>query len=253
MAMRGDKTQLIALKGLPKVKHGDDLGELIVRAAKEQGVSIEEGDIIAVAQCIVSKAECKVFDLREVKPSKLAERIASRVGKDPGEVEVILQQSDEIVRLGHVIISRTKHGFICANAGVDHSNVDPGHVTILPDDPDASASRIRDAIKRKLGPDVAVIITDTQGRAFRQGCVGVAIGVAGIKPLLDLRGKRDLYGKELKVTITSQADGLASAAVAVMGEANEGTPVVLIKGATYGRGSGSAKELVMPPERDLFG
>ena len=252
MAMRGGETQLIALKGLPKVKRGDDVGELIVRAAKEQGVSIEEGDVVVVAQCIVSKAEGKVFDLREVKPSKLAERIASRVGKDPSEVEVILQQSDEIVRLGHVIISRTKHGFICANAGVDHSNVDPGRVIILPDDPDASASRIRDSIKRKLGSEVAVIITDTQGRAFRLGCVGVAIGVAGMKPLLDLRGKRDLYGKELKVTITSPADALAAAAVAVMGEANEGTPVVVIKGATYGRGSGSAKELVMPPELDLF-
>ena len=248
----GANMQLIALKGLPKVKHGDDLGELIVRAANEQGVSIEEGDIVAVAQCIVSKAEGKVIDLRVVKPSKLAERIASRMGKDPGEVEVILQQSDEVVRLGHVIISRTKHGFICANAGVDHSNVDPGRVAILPDDPDASASRIRDAIRRKLCTEVAVIITDTQGRAFRQGCVGVAVGVAGMKPLLDLKGKRDLYGKELKVTITSPADALAAAAVAVMGETNEGTPVVVIKGATYERGSGSAKELVMPLERDLF-
>lgn len=244
--------QLIALKGLPKVKRGDDLGGLIVRAAKEQGVSIEEGDIIAVAQCVVSKAEGRVVDLREVKPSELAKRVASRVGKVPSEVEVILQQSDEIVRLRHVIIARTKHGFVCANAGVDHSNVDPEHVTVLPDNPDASAAKIRDSIKRKLGSDIVVIITDTQGRAFRQGCVGVAVGVSGMRPLLDLRGRRDLYGKELEVTITSPADSLAASAVAVMGEAGEGTPVVVVKGATYDRGGGSARELVMPPELDLF-
>ncbi len=244
--------QLIALRGLPKVKRGDDLGELIAHAAKEQGVNIEEGDVIAVAQCIVSKAEGKVVDLREVKPSELAERIASRNNKNPKEVEVILQQSDEILRLRHVIIARTKHGFVCANAGVDHSNVDLGHVTILSDDLDASAAKIRDSIKRKLGSEVAVIITDTQGRAFRHGCIGVAVGVAGMRPLLDLRGKRDLYGKELKVTITSPADALAAAAVAVMGESNEGTPVVVVKGASYERGRGSVRELVRPPELDLF-
>ena len=244
--------QLIALKGLPKVKRDDDLGELIARAAKEQGVSIGEGDVIAVAQCIVSKAEGKVVDLREIEPSELAKRIASRGGKSPNEVEVILQQSDEIVRLQHVIITRTKHGFVCANAGVDHSNVEPEHVTVLSDDLDASAAKIGDSLKRKLGSEVAVIITDTQGRAFRQGCIGVAVGVAGMKPLLDLRGRRDLYGKELKVTITSPADAIAAAAVAVMGESNEGTPVVVVKGATYERGRGSARELVRPPELDLF-
>ncbi len=244
--------QLIALKGLPLVKKGDEVGKLIVGAAQKQGLRLEDGDVIVVAQTIISKAEGNVVDLRGVKPSKKAEQIAARLDKDSREVEVILQQSSEIVRLGHVIISRTKHGFVCANAGVDHTNVDPEHVTILPDDPDASAVRIRDFIKRKLGTEVSVIISDTQGRAFRMGCVGVAVGVAGMNPLLDLRGKRDLHDKELRVTITSPADALAAAAVSVMGEANEGTPVVVVKGAIYEREDGNARELVMPLERDLF-
>jgi len=248
----GARLQVMALEGLPLVKRGDDIGELIAHAAEKNGPRVEDGDVIVVAQSIVSKAEGNVVDLRTVRPGLLAQRLAERLDKDPKEVEVILGQSKEIVRLGHVIISRTKHGFVCANAGVDHSNVEPEHVTLLPDDPDTSAERIRSAIKRIAGVDVAVIVSDTQGRPFRLGVVGVAIGVAGMSPLLDLRGRRDLYGKELKVTITSPADALAAAAVAVMGEAGEGTPVVIIKGATYERGHGSARELVMPPERDLF-
>ncbi len=244
--------QLIALKGLPLVKKGDEMGKLIVGAAQKQGLRLEDGDVIVVAQTIISKAEGNVVDLRGVKPGKKAEQIAARLDKDSREVEVILQQSSEIVRLGHVIISRTKHGFVCANAGVDHTNVDPEHVTILPDDPDASAAGIRDFIKRKLGTEVSVIISDTQGRAFRMGCVGVAVGVAGMNPLLDLRGKRDLHDKELRVTVTSPADALAAVAVSVMGEANEGTPVVVVKGAIYEREDGNARELVMPLERDLF-
>lgn len=244
--------QLIALKGLPLVKKGDEVGKLIVGAAQKQGLRLEDGDVIVVAQTIISKAEGNVVDLRKVKPGKKAEQIAARLDKDSREVEVILQQSSEIVRLGHVIISRTKHGFVCANAGVDHTNVDPEHVTILPDDPDASAAGIRDFIKRKLGTEVSVIISDTQGRAFRMGCVGVAVGVAGMSPLLDLRGKRDLHDKELRVTVTSPADALAAAAVSVMGEASEGTPVVVVKGAIYEREDGNARELVMPLERDLF-
>ena len=246
------KLQFIAVKGLPIIKRGDDLGELIVSAAEKQGLRFEEGDVVAVAQSVVSKAEGNVVDLRGVKPSKRAEELAVRLDKDPRVVEVILQQSEEIVRLGHVIISRTKHGFVCANAGVDGSNVDHGYVTVLPEDPDASAARIRETIKRELGVDVAVLVTDTQGRPFRRGVVGVAVGVAGMNPLLDLRGRLDLYGKELRVTVTSPADSIAAAAVSVMGEASEGTPVVLVKGAGYECGEGTARELVRSPERDLF-
>lgn len=234
------------------VKQGDDIGELVVRAAEKHGLHVENGDVVVVAQSIVSKAEGNVVDLRTVKPGQLAQRLAKRLSKDPREVEVILKQSKEIVRRGHVIISRTKHGFVCANAGVDHSNVEPEHVTLLPDDPDASAERIRNTIRRAMGADVAVIVSDTQGRPFRLGVTGVAIGVAGMSPLLDLRGRRDLYGKEMEVTVASPADALAAAAVAVMGEADEATPVVVIKGATYKRGQGSARELLMPREQDLF-
>ncbi|MCS7131966.1 MAG: coenzyme F420-0:L-glutamate ligase [Hadesarchaea archaeon] len=245
--------QLIALKGLPLVKRGDRIDELIVDAIKRQGLDIEDGDVIVVAQTIVSKAEGNIIDLRRIKPSKLASRLAKKLEKDAREIEVILQQSREIIRLKHVLIARTEHGFVCANAGVDHSNAGPYHVTLLPRDPDASARRIREGIKRALGKDVAVIISDTQGRPFRLGAIGVAVGVAGMKPLLDLRGKRDLYGKKLKATITSPADAIAAAAVALMGETNEGTPVVIAKGAIYERGEGSARELIMPKERDLFG
>ncbi len=242
----------MALDGLPKIKWGDDLGELIVNVVRGQDMIMESGDVVVVAQSAVSKAEGSVVDLRKVKPSKRAEEIAGKLGKDPREVEVILQQSSEIVRLAHVIISRTKHGFVCANAGVDHSNVEPEHVTVLPDDPDASAERIRKVVKRELGADVAVVVTDTQGRPFRHGCIGVALGVAGMNPLLDLRGKRDMYGKKLKATVVSPADAIAAAAVSLMGEASEGTPVVLVKSAIYERGNGAARELVRPPERDLF-
>lgn len=248
----GAPVQLIPVKGLPLVRRGDDLGELIVRAAEEQGLRIEDGDVVVVAQSVVSKVEGNVVDLRDVEPSRLAREIAGRLEKDPREVEVILQQSSEIVRLAHVIISRTRHGFVCANAGVDHSNVEPEHVTTLPDDPDASAARIRETIRRKLGVDAAVLVTDTQGRPFRHGCVGTAVGVAGMDPLLDLRGRKDLFGKTLKVTVVSPADAVAAAAVSVMGEADEGTPVVLVKGAKYERGHGTARELVRPPHRDLF-
>ena len=244
--------QLFAVKGIPMVKHGDDIGELIVKTAGKQRLQIDEGDVVIVAQSVISKAEGEVVDLRTVKPSKRAQEIATKLNKDPRAIEVILQQSPEIVRLSHVIISRTKHGLVCANAGVDASNVNDEHVTLLPSDPDASAARIKASIKRLLGVDVAVIVTDTQGRPFRCGCVGVAIGVSGMEPLLDMRGRRDLYGKELKVTITCPADSLAAAAVTIMGESDEGIPVVLVKGAKYSRGQGSIRELVRPQELDLF-
>ncbi|MEM2890266.1 MAG: coenzyme F420-0:L-glutamate ligase [Candidatus Hadarchaeum sp.] len=244
--------QLFAITGIPMVKRGDDIGELIVAAAENQHLRIEDGDVLAVAQTIISKAEGEIVDLRTITPSPSAIEIAKKIDKDPRMVEVILRQSSEIVRLGHVIITRTNHGFVCANAGVDRSNVDNEHVTLLPSDPDASAAKIRETIKKKLGVDIAVIITDTQGRPFRCGCIGLAIGVAGMKPLLDMRGWRDLYGKELKVTVTCPADSLAAAAVMIMGESGEGIPAVLIKGAKYEKGNGTIREVIRAPELDLF-
>lgn len=244
---------LIALRGLPLVRKGDDIGQLIVDAARNQDLQMEDGDIIVVAQSIVSKAEGNVVDLRKVNPSPRAEEIAERMGRDPRKIEVILQQSQEIVRVAHVLITRTKHGFICANSGVDGSNIDRDHVTVLPEDPDASARLIRERIKQATGADVAVIVSDTHGRPFRRGAAGVAIGVTGMKPLLDLRSRFDLYGKKLTSTIVAVADAFAAAATPVMGETNEGTPVVVIKGAVYDRDDdGTARDLIRDPERDLF-
>ncbi len=243
---------MIPLSGFPLVKKGDDIGELVVRTLRSQGLSLESGDVLVVAQSVVSKAEGAVVDLRKVRPSELALRLARKLGKDAREVEVVLREAEEIVRASHVLITRTRHGFVCANSGVDHSNVEEGRVTLLPRDPDRSAERIRRRIKERLGVEVAVIISDTQGRAFRTGSLGVAVGVAGMKPLLDLRGRRDLYGKKLRSTVVAQADALAAAAVSVMGEAAEGTPVVLIRGAVYERGKGSARELVRSRDKDLF-
>jgi coenzyme F420-0:L-glutamate ligase/coenzyme F420-1:gamma-L-glutamate ligase len=213
---------------------------------------LENGDVVVVAQSVVSKCEGRVVDLRKITPTPRALEVAKQLGKDPREVEVILREAKEIVRLKHVLIARTEHGFVCANAGVDRSNVEPEHVTLLPRNPDASAKRIREAIRKATGAEVAVIVSDTQGRPFRRGVLGFAIGVAGMSPLQDLRGKRDLYGKELRVTIAAVADALAAAAVLAMGEAAEGTPVVVIRGAAYERGGGKARDLIRPPERDLF-
>jgi coenzyme F420-0:L-glutamate ligase/coenzyme F420-1:gamma-L-glutamate ligase len=244
--------RFIALKNFPLVKLGDDVGELVCSTAEKNEVSLEEGDVVVVAQSIVSKAEGAVKDLRRVNPSRRAKRIAKRLEKDPREVEVSLEQSKEVVRLGHVLISRTKHGFVCANAGVDHSNAEPDHVTVLPEDPDVSAKKIMNTIREKTGCRVAVLISDTQGRPFRRGCVGFSIGAAGINPLMSLKGRRDLYGKKLKSTVICPADAIAAGAVLLMGEADEGTPVVVAKGACYKMGAGNARDIVMSREEDLF-
>ena len=244
--------EVVALKGMPIIGRGADLGRLIARAAAKRGLKLGRGDVVVVTQSVVSKAEGRVVDLEKVKPSARARKISKQLGKDPREVEVILRESKEIVRLRHVLIARTRHGFVCANAGVDHSNVGDDKVTLLPVNPDASAERIRKSLKRATEADVAVIVTDTQGRPFRVGAVGFAIGIAGMRPLIDLRGKRDLYGKKLRSKVVAVADALAAAGVAVIGEAREGTPVAVIKGATYRRGKGSVRELLRSRERDLF-
>jgi len=243
--------QLLVLPGLPLVKEGDDLGELIVGAARA-GIGIEDGDVVAVAQSVVSKAEGWTVELGEVEPGEEALGLAGRLGKDPREVEVILRESAQVLRAGRVLICRTRHGFVCANAGVDHSNAGEGRLTVLPRDPDASAARIRRRIRELTGREVAVIITDSWGRTFRRGAVGHAIGISGLSPLLDLRGRKDLYGRELRSKVVCVADALAAAAVLLMGEAAEGTPVVIIRGAPYARGEGKIREILRPEEEDLF-
>ncbi|MCD6530563.1 coenzyme F420-0:L-glutamate ligase [Candidatus Bathyarchaeota archaeon] len=247
--------QVIGIKGVPIIKEGDDLAEILCRAASRQGTPLKDGDIIVVTHVVVSRAEGEVIDLREVKPSEFAINFAKEFDKDPALVEVVLRESRRIVRMGQgKIITETRHGFICANSGVDKSNV-PGEtcVALLPKDPDLSARRIRKRIAELTGKDVAVIISDTHGRPFREGEVNVAIGVAGLNPIRDRRGEKDLFGYTLRVKRTAVADELASAAELVIGQANEGIPAAIIRGYEYVKSdSGSAGQLVRPQEKSLF-
>jgi coenzyme F420-0:L-glutamate ligase/coenzyme F420-1:gamma-L-glutamate ligase len=239
------RIEIVGLHGLPEVREGDDLAALIRAAA---GAALDAGTIVAVAQKVVSKCEGAVVDLRAVEPSPLASNWAAQWGKDARVVEVVLRQSRRIVKMDRgVLIAETCHGLVCANAGVDRSNV-PGEerVTVLPADPDESARRLREA----LGCG-AVIITDTFGRPWREGLVNIAIGVSGMAALEDQRGRRDRNGRVLESTIIAVADELAAAVGLVMRKA-EGVPVVLIKGFEWRRADGSARALVRAPERDMF-
>ncbi len=247
--------EIIPITGLPIIKCGDDLGLLICEAAARQGTPIQDGDIIVVTHVVVSRAEGNVINLDDVTPSEFAKAVAEEYKRDPALVEVVLRESKSIVRMGagH-IIAETKHGFICANAGVDKSNV-PGerNVAPLPKDPDESARVIRRRIKEVSGKDVAVLISDTHGRPLRSGEINVAVGVAGIKPIRDRRGERDLFGYTLKVKQTAIADELSSAAELVMGQADEGIPVAVIRGYLYERSeNASARDFIRPRGRDLF-
>ncbi|MEM2904149.1 MAG: coenzyme F420-0:L-glutamate ligase [Candidatus Bathyarchaeia archaeon] len=244
---------MIGLRGIPLVKPGDDLAQLIVEAAARSKVPIEDGDVIVVAQKVVSKAENRLVALADVKPSPFAENIALAEGKDARQVELVLRESRRAVKIrdGHLIME-TKHGFVCANAGVDLSNVSGGEVaSLLPEDPDRSAARIMEGVKRLIGVDVGVIISDTFGRAWRMGQVDVAVGVAGVQPFRDYRGQNDMFGYVLKVTSIAVVDELAAAAELVMGKA-DGIPVAIVKGSPAMLGPGSAKDLVRPVEKDLF-
>ncbi|MBS7615237.1 coenzyme F420-0:L-glutamate ligase [Candidatus Bathyarchaeota archaeon] len=249
------KIEIMPVIGLPIIKEGDDLGELISEAAKKQDTPIQEGDIIVVTHVAVSRAEGNVVNLDEVVPSPFAMTIAKEMNKDPALIEVILRESNSIIRMGDGhIITETKHGLICANAGVDRSNI-PGErmVAPLPKDPDFSARQIRQRIKEVTGKDVAVLISDTHGRALRRGQINVAIGIAGIKPIRDRRGEKDLFGYTLKIKQTAIADELCSAAELVIGQANEGIPVAIIRGCPYQKTEeASLKELLWPKEKALF-
>lgn len=247
---------LIALPGIPDIAPGDDLAAVILAALERAGLRLQDGDVLVITQKIVSKAEGRAVPLDAITPTETALALAEATGKDPRLTEVILQESRGVIRQrGGVLIMETHHGWICANAGVDRSNVKDaaGEVALLlPLDPDASARHIREALSAATGADIAIIISDTHGRAWREGTVNVAIGVAGMRPLADLRGQRDRYGYILRVTVVARADELAAAAGLLMGQAAEGVPVVLIRGADYPRGEGRAVEMQRPPERDLF-
>ena len=245
---------IIPVKGIPDIESGDDLGEIIAARLKDQGEKFQDGDITVVSQKIVSKAEDRVVNLSKVTPSAFASFIANEAGKDPRQVEVILRESRKVIRMkaGH-LITETKHGFICANAGVDASNVARGKdiVTLLPLDPDASADRIGKTIRKLTGKVVPVIITDTFGRPWRMGQVNFAIGISGMKPIHDYRGSRDMYRHTLHVTEIAIADELASAGELVMNKSDK-VPVALVRGYKFSSGKGTGKDLLRPEELDLF-
>jgi coenzyme F420-0:L-glutamate ligase/coenzyme F420-1:gamma-L-glutamate ligase len=242
------RLEISALSSLPEIRPDDDLATLIQEAASGECEPLDRSLIIVVAQKIVSKAENAVVDLRQVRPSAFAHSWADRWGKDPRLIELILTQSRRIVKMDRgVLIAETRHGFVCANAGVDQSNTEgDDFATILPEDPDASARRLRSA----LGCG-AVIITDTFGRPWREGLVDIAIGVAGLNPLQDCRGSADRRGRKLAGTIVAVADQLAAAAGLLMAKSSS-SPVVLMKGFEWQAAEGSAQALVRSPEQDLF-
>lgn len=244
---------IIGIEGIPEVSPGDDVARLILDAASAQGISFDDDDVLVIKQKVVSKAEDRFVDLKDVQPSAFAIELATNWEKDPRHVEVVLREARRIVRMDHgVIICETKHGLVCANAGVDASNV-PGHerVILLPVDSDASARGIRDGIAKATGVNLSIIISDTFGRPWRSGYTEVAIGVAGMLPILDYVGQEDAQGRELKATWICIADELASAAELVTGKVSQ-IPVALVRGYKVPKGEGSASEVVRQAERDLF-
>ncbi len=246
------QVQIIGVAGMPEIRPGDDLAALILEAARGQGMDVEDGDVLVVTQKIVSKAEGRLVDLRQVEPSARAQEMAARTGKDARLLEVILRESQRIVRQERgVIICETKHGFVCANAGVDTSNVGGGVVSLLPEKPDESAERIRAVLAERAGVSIAVIISDTFGRPWREGHTNVAIGVAGMSPVKDYVGQTDPHGYVLRVSTMAVADELAAAAELVMEKLSR-VPVAIVRGFDYERAEGSARGLIRPRERDLF-
>jgi coenzyme F420-0:L-glutamate ligase/coenzyme F420-1:gamma-L-glutamate ligase len=243
---------ITGIEGIPEIQPGDDLAKLIADALRSYGVELADDDVLIVTQKAVSKSEGRSVDLDEVEPSALALELAANWEKDARHVEVVLRESKRIVRMDHgVIICETRHGFVCANAGVDASNVPGGRLMLLPVDPDASARRIRDGLRSATGRNVAVIVSDTFGRPWRSGYTEVAIGVAGMLPILDYVGKIDTAGRELRATWICVADELASAAELVTGKVNR-VPVALIRGYAFPRGDGAASEMVRQAELDMF-
>jgi coenzyme F420-0:L-glutamate ligase/coenzyme F420-1:gamma-L-glutamate ligase len=247
----------IALEGFPLIKRGDNIAKIIVGSARRNGLEIEDGDIIVIAQKIFSKAEGRIVNLKEVVPSEKAKEIAEKTGKGPKFVELVLRETKEVIKASReILLVEDVRGLVCINAGIDKSNVEgESNFTLLPEDPDASAKKCREEIKRLTGKEVAVIVCDTYSRPFRRGQVNFAIGLAGIKPFKDYRGKRDLYGYILKVKNVAVVDEIAAAAELLMGQGEEATPVVIFKGL---RGivefceKSSAKDLKIGKNEDLF-
>jgi coenzyme F420-0:L-glutamate ligase/coenzyme F420-1:gamma-L-glutamate ligase len=250
---------LMPLSGIPLIRRGDDLTDIIVAALRENNIALQDGDILVLAQKIVSKAEGRLVNLVTVTASPHALELAAKTEKDARLVELILQESSEVLRTrpGTIIVEH-RLGFVCANAGIDHSNVaGTGDATeewvlLLPEHPDGTAGRICRGIQSRTGKQVGILIIDSHGRAWRNGTVGVAIGLAGLPGLQDLRGEQDLFALTLRITQVGVADELAAAASLVMGQAAEGTPVVHVRGFPYPLRDGSLQELLRPKEQDMF-
>ncbi len=248
----GTEIRIFPVSGVPEVQPGDDVAQIIADAIRKLGLRIEQGDVFVVAQKIVSKAEGRIISLAEIKPSARASEWAAAYQKDARLIEVVLREAASIVKMQRgLIVARTRHGFVCANAGVDCSNTPSGTATLLPEDPDASARKLQQKLGTEFGVDAAVIISDSFGRPWREGLTNVALGVAGISPLVDYRGMKDGSGNTLQMTMMARADELASAAELVMGK-TERVPVAIIRGVLIESTSGRARDLVRPAERDLF-
>jgi len=248
--------RLYALSGLPLVQPGDDLVALLLEALQRDELHLRDGDVLVLAQKIVSKSENRLVRLDTVSPSSRALELARVVGKDPRLVELVLRESNEVVRHRRdLLVVEHRTGFVMANAGIDMSNVqqeDGDTVLLLPADPDGSCAKLRRGLQDRIGADVGVIINDSHGRAWRNGAVGVAIGAAGLPALQDLRGHPDLFGRRLLVTEVGTADEVAAAASLLMGQADEGAPVVVVRGLSFDRRKGCAAELIRPRHMDMF-
>lgn len=243
------------MEGVPEVRPGDDLAALLEAAIRRHGPPLQDGDILVVSQKAVSKAEGRVVRASEVRPSERARRLADGANKTPAQMEVILQNTARVVRMDRergIFIMETPHGFVCANAGVDRSNVGEGEVyATLPEDPDASADRLRTHLEAAFDVSLAVLVTDTFGRPWRRGQVEFAIGVAGMRPLVDYAGTTDPHGYVLQGTVLAVADAVAAAGGLVKGKV-EGIPAAVVRGATYEAGEGTVRELLRDPAEDLF-
>ncbi|MBI5354158.1 MAG: coenzyme F420-0:L-glutamate ligase [Chloroflexi bacterium] len=250
---------LTSLQNIPLIRQDDNLADILVKSLLETKVELQDDDILVLAQKIVSKSEGRMVNIATVTPTQSAIELAQKADKDPRVIELMLQESNEVlrVRVGTIIVEH-KLGFVCANAGIDHSNVmgtgdeNDEYVLLLPKDPDGSSRNIREKIKQLTGKNIGVMIIDSHGRAWRNGTVGLCIGLSGLPALVDERGWKDLFGYTLKITVVGVADELAAAASLVMGQAAEGTPAVHVRGFPYPLGEGSLKELIRPKGQDMF-
>ena len=250
---------LTPLQNIPLIRQDDNLADILVKSLQDTNIKLQNDDILVVAQKVISKAEGRMVNIATVVPSPRALELAKKSQKDSRIVELMLQESNEVlrVRVGTIIVEH-KLGFICANAGIDHSNVmgsgneKEEYVLLLPENPDQSARNIREQIKQKIGVNIGVMIIDSHGRAWRNGTVGICIGLSGLPALVDERGWKDLFGYTLQITVVGVADELAAAASLMMGQASEGIPAVHVRGFPYPLGEGSLKELIRPKNQDMF-